>query len=45
MTAVGLYLGRAVGSASRLGAKVEVAGGMVLVAIGVKILIEHGVFG
>ena len=45
LTAAGMYIGRAVGSASRLGATVEVAGGVVLLAIGFKILIEHGVFG
>jgi len=44
LTAVGLHLGRVVGSASRLGAKVEVAGGLVLIAIGVRLLHEHGVF-
>jgi len=45
LTACGLYIGRAVGSTSRLGAKVEIAGGVVLLAIGFKILFDHGVFG
>lgn len=44
LTAVGLHLGRVVGAASRLGAKVEVAGGLVLIAIGIRLLHEHGVF-
>lgn len=44
LTAVGLHLGCLIGSASRLGSKVEIAGGLVLIAIGVKILAEHGVF-
>lgn len=38
----GVYLGRAVGAA--LGGKAEVFGGVVLVGIGVRILVEHGVF-
>ena len=44
LTGIGLHLGRIVGSASRLGAKVEVAGGLVLIAIGIRLLHEHGVF-
>lgn len=44
LTAVGLLLGRLVKSASQLGAKVEVAGGLVLIAIGFRILYEHKVF-
>lgn len=44
LTGIGLHLGRVVGSASRLGSKVEIAGGLVLIAIGVRILYEHGVF-
>jgi len=44
LTAAGLHLGRVVGSASRLGAKVEVGGGLVLIAIGLRLLHEHGVF-
>ncbi len=44
LTAAGLHLGRVVGSASRLGAKVEVAGGLVLISIGIRLLHEHGVF-
>jgi putative Mn2+ efflux pump MntP len=39
---VGLRLGCLLGSASRLGAKVEIAGGLVLIAIGLKIMHEHG---
>jgi len=42
LTAVGLRLGCLLGSASRLGAKVEIAGGLVLIAIGLKIMHEHG---
>jgi len=44
LTAVGLHLGNLLSSSSRLGAKVEIAGGLVLVAIGLRILHEHGVF-
>jgi manganese efflux pump family protein len=44
LTAVGLHLGRAVGIASHLGDRAEIIGGLVLVAIGFKILHEHGVF-
>lgn len=44
LTAVGLLLGCLVKSASKLGAKVEVAGGLVLIAIGFRILYEHKVF-
>ncbi len=42
LSASGVYLGRAVGTA--LGGKAEILGGVVLVAIGVRILVEHGVF-
>lgn len=45
LTTVGLHLGRLLSSSSRLGAKVEIAGGIVLISIGVRILYEHGVFG
>ncbi|MEW6595313.1 MAG: manganese efflux pump MntP family protein [Thermodesulfobacteriota bacterium] len=44
LTAVGLRLGCILGAASKLGARAEIAGGLVLIAIGVKILAEHGVF-
>ncbi|MFZ7124951.1 MAG: manganese efflux pump MntP family protein [Desulfobacterales bacterium] len=43
-TVTGLYLGKTVGSAERLSPVAEVLGGLVLLGIGVKILIEHGVF-
>ncbi len=39
MTFAGTYVGRAVGA--RFGRGLEVAGGLVLVALGVKILVEH----
>lgn len=45
LTAAGLYLGRAFKNTAKLGAGVEVFGGLVLIAIGVKILFDHGVFG
>jgi manganese efflux pump family protein len=43
LTALGLRLGCLLGAASRLGARAEIAGGVVLIAIGLKILHEHGV--
>ncbi|MGD8250719.1 MAG: manganese efflux pump MntP family protein [Desulfobacterales bacterium] len=43
-TVLGLYLGKSVGAAERLSPIAEVLGGMVLLAIGVKILIEHNAF-
>lgn len=45
LTAVGIHLGHFVGAASKLGKNVEIAGGFVLIAIGIKILLDHGVFG
>lgn len=44
LTGLGLHLGRLVKSAARLGTATEVAGGLVLIAIGVNILHSHGVF-
>lgn len=44
-TAGGLYLGRAVKASAKIGMGVEIFGGVVLVAIGVRILLEHGVLG
>lgn len=43
-TAAGLHLGRKAGSSSHLSSYAEVAGGLVLIAIGLKVLYEHGVF-
>jgi len=43
-TAAGLHIGRLIAGASRFGQVAEVAGGCVLLLIGVKILAEHGVF-
>jgi putative Mn2+ efflux pump MntP len=43
LTALGLRLGCLLGAASRLGARAEIVGGLVLVGIGLKILHEHGV--
>ncbi len=43
LTAGGLHLGRWAASATRLGRFAEVAGGLILLAIGVRILIQHGV--
>jgi len=40
-TVVGLHMGKSVGSAERLSPVAEALGGGVLLAIGVKILIEH----
>lgn len=42
LTAVGLHLGKLAGRASRLGRRAEIAGGLVLIAIGVKILVGQG---
>ncbi|MDX1776256.1 MAG: manganese efflux pump MntP family protein [Desulfobulbales bacterium] len=44
MTVVGLKLGCLLGSASRIGARAEIIGGLVLLGIGVNILYRHGVF-
>lgn len=43
LTALGLRLGCLLGAASRLGARAEIVGGLVLLVIGLKILYEHGV--
>ena len=45
MTVLGLHLGKTLGAKIKIGAYAELVGGGVLLAIGVKILIEHGVFG
>lgn len=45
VTAGGLHLGRVLANASRLGHHAALAGGGVLIAIGVRILHDHGVFG
>lgn len=44
LTGIGLHLGRLVKSVSRLGAAIEVGGGLILIAIGLNILHSHGVF-
>lgn len=44
-TVVGLQLGKSVGSAERLSPIAEVLGGIVLLGIGLKILIEHKALG
>ena len=44
LTVSGLKLGCFLGSASRLGARAEIGGGLVLLGIGVNILRQHGVF-
>jgi putative Mn2+ efflux pump MntP len=43
-TAVGMQVGRLVGSSSRLDRYAEVLGGLILFGIGFVILREHGVF-
>jgi putative Mn2+ efflux pump MntP len=43
-TAAGLHLGRKAGSVAHLGSSAEFIGGMGLIAIGLKVLYEHGVF-
>lgn len=44
LTVIGLKLGCLLGSASRIGKRAEVAGGLVLLGIGLNILHQHGVF-
>jgi manganese efflux pump family protein len=44
MTVLGLHLGKTLGARTKIGSYAELVGGMVLIAIGAKILIEHGVF-
>ncbi len=44
MTALGLHLGRLIGRQTRIKTWAEIAGGVVLLGIGIKILFEHGVF-
>ncbi len=44
ITAAGLHLGRLAAAASRLGRWAEALGGLVLLAIGIRILVQHGVF-
>ncbi|MFW8600101.1 manganese efflux pump MntP family protein [Desulfobacterota bacterium M19] len=43
-TALGIHLGHFVGHSSRLGPRVEIAGGLILIIIGLNILHSHGVF-
>ncbi len=43
-TAVGIHLGRIVGVNFKLDKYAEIIGGMVLIGIGLRILIEHGAF-
>lgn len=45
ITAAGVFLGKSLARAEALSRNAELAGGLVLLAIGVKILWEHGVFG
>jgi putative Mn2+ efflux pump MntP len=44
LTVIGLKLGCVLGSASRVGSRAEIAGGLVLLGIGFNILHQHGVF-
>ncbi len=44
LTAIGINLGKMVGSASKIGTGAEIIGGLVLVGIGTNILSVHGVF-
>ena len=44
LTVIGLRLGCLLGAASRIGARAEIAGGLVLLGIGFNILHQHGVF-
>ena len=44
LTVIGLKLGCLLGTASRIGARAEIIGGLVLLGIGFNILHQHGVF-
>ena len=44
LTVFGLKLGCLLGTASRIGSRAEIAGGLVLLGIGFNILHQHGVF-
>jgi len=44
LTAIGLHLGRAAGKVEKLAHWAEIMGGVVLLAIGLRILWQHGVF-
>jgi len=44
LTGLGLYLGRLLKSATRLGTTAEAGGGLILIGIGLNILHSHGVF-
>jgi len=41
-TAAGIYIGRRIGTSSHIGNYADMAGGLVLIAIGLKILYDHG---
>jgi len=41
LTTLGLHLGKWAGNATRIGAGAELGGGLVLIGIGVKILVDH----
>lgn len=43
-TAAGLHLGKLAGGLSRLGSWADLTGGLVLIGLGVRILVVHGVF-
>jgi len=43
-TAIGIHLGRIVGTNFKLDKYAEIIGGIVLIGIGLRILFEHGVF-
>jgi len=43
-TAAGLHLGKKAGASSHLSSYAEITGGTVLIAIGLKVLYEHGTF-
>ena len=44
LTIIGLKLGCLLGSASKIGSRAEIAGGLVLLGIGFNVLYQHGVF-
>jgi len=45
LTGAGIHIGSRIGAASRIGRYADIAGGLVLIAIGFRILYDHGALG